>query len=60
MCHVENHHMRDTMKSISVFLASRWQNGRPATNKQVKVHAGRTCTKELAPLTKKTASLICH
>jgi len=47
---MKNHHMRDTTKSISVFLASRWQNGCPATNKQVKVHVGRTHAEELAPL----------
>jgi hypothetical protein len=41
--------MRVPMKSISVFLASRWQNGCPATNIQVKVHVGRTCAEELAP-----------
>ena len=52
-CHVENHHARGPVKSISVFLASRWQNGHPATNKQVKVHVGRTCGEELAPLQKR-------
>jgi hypothetical protein len=45
------------MKSISVFLASRWQNGHPATNKQAKVQVGRTHAEELAPSKK---DCICH
>jgi len=48
-------------KILAQTLASRWQNGHPATNKQVKVHLGRTHAEELAPLKKKkTLSPICH
>jgi hypothetical protein len=56
---MENHHMgKGAIKSTSVFLANRWQNGRPATNEQVKVHVGITRAEELTPSKKDCMSYV--